>query len=133
MTLLQVEICVYSNYTAVLQFGLVLFEYDEVQYWQTFNMILSFLGPLPETVKDFWQMVWDHKLRTIVMLTKPVEAGTVKCEVYWPEKVNETLTLKPTLQVRTTYMQYFADFDMRNFELSNVSKDLCTNAVKVVV
>lgn len=96
-------------------------------------MILSFLGPLPETVKDFWQMVWDHKLRTIVMLTKPVEAGTVKCEVYWPEKVNETLTLKPTLQVRTTYMQYFADFDMRNFELSNVSKDLCTNAVKVVV
>ena len=55
------------------------------------------------------------------MLTKPVEAGTAKCEVYWPEKVNETLALKPTLQVRTTYMQYFADFDMRTFEVSNVS------------
>lgn len=66
-------------------------------------------------------MIWDYKLRTIVMLTKPVEAGTAKCEVYWPEKVNETLALKPTLQVRTTYMQYFADFDMRTFEVSNVS------------
>ena len=63
------------------------------------------------------------------MLTKPVEAGTVKCEVYWPEKVNETLALKPTLQVRATYIQYFADFDMRSFELSNVSNDLFTNAV----
>ena len=61
------------------------------------------------------------------MLTKPVEAGTIKCEVYWPEKVNETLTLKPTLQVRTTYIQYFADFDIHHFELSNVSKDLCYN------
>ena len=47
-------------------------------------------GPLPETVKDFWQMIWDHKLQTIVMLTKPVEAGTPKCAIYWPEKVNET-------------------------------------------
>ena len=57
------------------------------------------------------------------MLTKPVEAGTAKCEVYWPEKVNETLALKPTLHVRTTYMQYFADFDMRTFEVTDVSKD----------
>ena len=81
---------------------------------------------MPDTVKDFWQMIWDYKLQTIVMLTKPVEAGTVKCEVYWPEKVNETLPLKPTLQVRTTYVQYFADFDMRTFELTNVSKDTYT-------
>ena len=66
------------------------------------------------------------------MLTKPVEAGTVKCEVYWPEKVNETLNLKPTLQVRTTYMQYFADFDMRSFEVSNVSNNLCAVYYTVV-
>ena len=76
-------------------------------------------------------MVWGYKLQTIVMLTKPVEASTVKCEVYWPEKVNKTLTLKLTLQVRTTYIQYFADFDMRAFELSNVSKRLCTNTLSL--
>ena len=78
-------------------------------------------GPLPDTVKDFWQMIWDHKLQTIVMLTKPVEVGTPKCAVYWPEKVNETLVLKPLLHVRMTYLQYFADFDMRAFEVTNVS------------
>jgi len=79
-------------------------------------------GPLPETVKDFWQMIWDHKLQTIVMLTKPVEAGTPKCAVYWPEKVNESLVLKPSLHVRMTYLQYFADFDMRVFEVTDVCK-----------
>ena len=80
-------------------------------------------GPLPETVKDFWQMIWDHKLQTIVMLTKPVEAGTPKCAIYWPEKVNETLVLKPSLHVRMTYLQYFADFDMRVFEVTDVRKN----------
>ena len=89
-------------------------------------------GPLPETVKDFWQMIWDHKLQTIVMLTKPVEAGTPKCAVYWPEKVNETLVLKPSVNVRMTYLQYFADFDMRVFEVTNVRKNHASTVASVI-
>jgi len=67
--------------------------------------------------------LWDHKLQTIVILTstKPVEAGSPKCAVYWPEKVNKTSALKPSLHVRMTYLQYFADFDMLAFEVTNVS------------
>ncbi|NWW85695.1 PTPRK phosphatase, partial [Rhynochetos jubatus] len=43
-------------------------------------------GPLPETVVDFWQMVWQEKTSVIVMLTGLVEQNKTKCEQYWPEQ-----------------------------------------------
>ncbi|KAL0609980.1 Receptor-type tyrosine-protein phosphatase H [Plecturocebus cupreus] len=41
-------------------------------------------GPLPQTVGDFWRLVWEQQSHTLVMLTNCVEAGRVKCEHYWP-------------------------------------------------
>ncbi|KFQ37770.1 Receptor-type tyrosine-protein phosphatase kappa, partial [Mesitornis unicolor] len=43
-------------------------------------------GPLPGTVVDFWQMVWQEKISVIVMLTGLVEQNKTKCEQYWPEQ-----------------------------------------------
>ncbi|XP_008063276.1 receptor-type tyrosine-protein phosphatase H [Carlito syrichta] len=41
-------------------------------------------GPLPQTVGDFWRLVWEQQSCTLVMLTNCVESGRVKCEHYWP-------------------------------------------------
>lgn len=43
-------------------------------------------GPLPDTVQDFWRMVWENSCATIVMNTNLIEGPTetVKCERYWP-------------------------------------------------
>ncbi|XP_011852341.1 PREDICTED: receptor-type tyrosine-protein phosphatase H [Mandrillus leucophaeus] len=41
-------------------------------------------GPLPQTVGDFWRLVWEQQSHTLVMLTNCMEAGRVKCEHYWP-------------------------------------------------
>ncbi|NWR80215.1 PTPRK phosphatase, partial [Centropus unirufus] len=43
-------------------------------------------GPLPGTVVDFWQMIWQEKTPVIVMLTGLVEQNKTKCEQYWSEQ-----------------------------------------------
>ncbi|KAM6228472.1 LOW QUALITY PROTEIN: uncharacterized protein M6G45_016670 [Spheniscus humboldti] len=43
-------------------------------------------GPLPGTVVDFWQMVWQEKTSVIVMLMGLVEQNKTKCKQYWPEQ-----------------------------------------------
>ncbi|VDN01556.1 unnamed protein product [Thelazia callipaeda] len=45
---------------------------------------ISTQGCLPNTVDDFWNMVWQQNSRIIVMTTKEVERGRIKCCRYWP-------------------------------------------------
>uniref|UniRef100_A0A671K1Y1 protein-tyrosine-phosphatase n=1 Tax=Sinocyclocheilus anshuiensis TaxID=1608454 RepID=A0A671K1Y1_9TELE len=33
---------------------------------------------------DFWPMVWEQKVHSLVMVTQCVERGMVKCDRYWP-------------------------------------------------
>lgn len=50
-------------------------------------------GPLPGTIDDFWQMVWEQKVDVIAMLTREIEGGKVKCDPYWPELHDEPVHL----------------------------------------
>lgn len=43
-------------------------------------------GPLPTTVADFWQMVWEEGCVVIVMLTPLSENGVRQCHHYWPDE-----------------------------------------------
>lgn len=45
-------------------------------------------GPKPSTFNDFWLMVWDSGLDTIVMTTLLVENSKRKCDQYWPDVKN---------------------------------------------
>ncbi|EPB69522.1 hypothetical protein ANCCEY_11387 [Ancylostoma ceylanicum] len=56
-------------------------------------------GPLPETIIDFWRMVWLEKVSHIIMLCGVKEEGKVKCEQYWPDENGEKMTLEGMTRV----------------------------------
>ncbi|XP_042085243.1 receptor-type tyrosine-protein phosphatase C isoform X3 [Ovis aries] len=55
-----------------------------MSYWKPEVMIAA-QGPLKETVGDFWQMVFQRKVKVIVMLTELKSGDQEACAQYWEE------------------------------------------------
>ena len=51
-------------------------------------------GPLPKTVNDFWDMVWEKNVEYIVMLCELIEGGRQKCSEYWNQELNDKYNIK---------------------------------------
>ncbi|XP_061570510.1 tyrosine-protein phosphatase non-receptor type 12 isoform X2 [Cololabis saira] len=49
-------------------------------------------GPLPNTVIDFWRMIWEYNVAVIVMACREFEMGRKKCERYFPLPEEETMS-----------------------------------------
>ncbi|KAL4635053.1 receptor-type tyrosine-protein phosphatase C [Arapaima gigas] len=54
-------------------------------YWGPRNLIAA-QGPLPDTRTDFWQMIFQKKVKTVVMLTDCMEDGKEFCSTYWGDE-----------------------------------------------
>ncbi|XP_063352638.1 protein tyrosine phosphatase receptor type Fa isoform X2 [Pelmatolapia mariae] len=77
------------------------------------NAYIATQGPLPETLSDFWRMVWEQRTCTIVMMTRLEEKSRVKCDQYWPSRGTETygmiqVTMLDTLELATYSVRTFA-------------------------
>ncbi|XP_019357003.1 PREDICTED: receptor-type tyrosine-protein phosphatase F isoform X6 [Gavialis gangeticus] len=77
------------------------------------NAYIATQGPLPETLSDFWRMVWEQRTATIVMMTRLEEKSRVKCDQYWPSRGTETygmiqVTLLDTVELATYMVRTFA-------------------------
>jgi len=63
--------------------------YDKDKVESNSKTYIATQGCLPNTIEDFWNMIWQENVRVIVMTTKEVERGKKKCEKYWPDKGNK--------------------------------------------
>ncbi|XP_031666145.1 receptor-type tyrosine-protein phosphatase F isoform X8 [Oncorhynchus kisutch] len=78
------------------------------------NAYIATQGPLPETLSDFWRMVWEQRAHTIVMMTRLEEKSRVKCDQYWPVRGTETYGM---IQVSMLDTVELATYSVRTFAL----------------
>ncbi|XP_056136050.1 tyrosine-protein phosphatase non-receptor type 9 [Lampris incognitus] len=82
------------------------------------NAYIATQGPLPKTFGDFWRMVWEQMVLIIVMTTRVVERGRVKCGQYWPPDDGRT-EQHGSFLVRNVHIKVFQDFRLSHLELYN--------------
>uniref|UniRef100_A0A7N6BQS7 Protein tyrosine phosphatase receptor type N2 n=1 Tax=Anabas testudineus TaxID=64144 RepID=A0A7N6BQS7_ANATE len=83
-------------------------------------------GPLPSTVTDFWQMVWESGCVVIVMLTPLSENGVKQCHHYWPDEGSDVYHIYEVNLVSEHI--WCEDFLVRSFYLKNLQ----TNETRTV-
>ncbi|XP_045676049.1 tyrosine-protein phosphatase non-receptor type 13 isoform X10 [Phyllostomus hastatus] len=77
-------------------------------------------GPLPTTVGDFWQMIWEQKSTVIAMMTQEVEGEKIKCQRYWPNVLGRTTMVSNRLQLALVKMQLLKGFVVRAMTLEDI-------------
>uniref|UniRef100_A0A3B3BIS9 Tyrosine-protein phosphatase non-receptor type 13 n=1 Tax=Oryzias melastigma TaxID=30732 RepID=A0A3B3BIS9_ORYME len=85
-------------------------------------------GPLPNTLGDFWQMVWEQKSNVIAMMTQEVEGGKMKCQRYWPDTPRTPVMVDDRIQITLVRDQHLDNFVIRLIDV----KDIQTNEVQHV-
>ncbi|PNJ52649.1 PTPN13 isoform 4 [Pongo abelii] len=77
-------------------------------------------GPLPTTVGDFWQMIWEQKSTVIAMMTQEVEGEKIKCQRYWPNILGKTTMVSNRLRLALARMQQLKGFVVRAMTLEDI-------------
>nr|AAA21728.1 tyrosine phosphatase [Xenopus laevis] len=86
------------------------------------NAYIATQGPLPKTFDDFWRMVWEQKVLIIVMTTRVIERGRIKCGQYWPLEAGRSEDTGHFI-IRNIHIDLFQDFKLTHFEVYNKQTD----------
>ncbi|XP_033112583.1 tyrosine-protein phosphatase non-receptor type 13-like isoform X2 [Anneissia japonica] len=86
---------------------------NELQY-------IACQGPLPNSLVDFWQMIWEQKVSVIAMVTMDIENGKVKCHRYWPSSTDSPVVVTDRFEIRLDSLQTLENFDIRRMTITNL-------------
>ncbi|AAW51795.1 PTP 1 [Bracoviriform demolitoris] len=98
-------------------------DYINASYVDGHNMKRRFIctqGPLEETALDFWQAVYQDRVRVIVMITKTYEDNKQKCYPYWMTHERSTVTYGE-LKIRTKKIKSFRNYKVTTLCLTNTN------------
>ncbi|XP_055695691.1 tyrosine-protein phosphatase non-receptor type 9 [Lutzomyia longipalpis] len=90
------------------------------------NAYISTQGPLPKTASDFWRMVWEQHCLVIVMTTRVMERGRIKCGQYW-DIAEGNANEFGLYRIRTVSVETKEDYTVASLELTNTKTDETRN------
>ncbi|XP_067931849.1 tyrosine-protein phosphatase 99A-like isoform X2 [Watersipora subatra] len=99
--------------------GVVHSDYINANYIDSYDktrMFIATQGPLPNTIEDFWRMIWENGCNVIVMITNVYEKHKKKCEQYWPDSGE---TKYGRLTVSFLGVEELAHWTIRRFTIKN--------------
>ncbi|XP_066504490.1 receptor-type tyrosine-protein phosphatase C isoform X3 [Hoplias malabaricus] len=74
-------------------------------YWSPRGLIAA-QGPLPDTVADFLQMLYQHRVKVVVMLSDCSENGQEFCAQYWKDEKTEFSEMVVEVKETETFPTY---------------------------
>ncbi|XP_065410458.1 receptor-type tyrosine-protein phosphatase C isoform X2 [Chrysemys picta bellii] len=86
-------------------------------YWGPKEMIAT-QGPLPETINDFWQMIFQRKVKVIVMLTELKQGDQQLCAQYW----GEGKQTYEGIEVEMKDVNLSSSYTIRAFDVTHVKR-----------
>ncbi|KAH8236889.1 hypothetical protein KR026_006987, partial [Drosophila bipectinata] len=125
------DVLCYDHSRVVLAYedGVELSDYINANFvdgYKQKNAYISTQGPLPKTSQDFWRMVWEQRCLVIVMTTRVMERGRVKCGQYWEPTEDSSLEFG-NYHVRTITVECNEDYTVASLELRNIKTDEIRN------
>ncbi|XP_052271625.1 multiple epidermal growth factor-like domains protein 11 [Dreissena polymorpha] len=84
--------------------------------------------PTEAMMDDFWRMIWQYDVSTVVMVTNLVEMGKMKCLRYCPLEVGSLEDFQ-ALTTTLIFMEEFTDYTVRKIKLSHKDKPSVSRVV----
>lgn len=96
-------------------------DYIHANYVNGFKLEKKFIAteaPIPETMVDFLEMIWQNGCQIIVVLTKMFDDNHHEIEPYWPMTLGgqirgKYILITTRINTRNDYIKYFLDFENR--------------------
>nr|XP_039263036.1 uncharacterized protein LOC120339059 isoform X1 [Styela clava] len=77
-------------------------------------------GPKENTIVDFWRMVWEQNVSTVIMATNTEERKEPKCAKYWPSGEPQSYG---DLMVENLGENHLVDYTIRSFSAQRAQGD----------
>ena len=58
------------------------------------KLFIATQGPLKETIPSFWKMIYNHKIKLVIMLSSGLEEVDGRSAVYWPNEKEKPLNFQ---------------------------------------